>query len=427
MRPNARLENIPGDISLTWKSPILGPAVGTDNRGRSQERATAVSADVSNVQFRENSHFIHPAGPLALDHDTIEPCRLSENHHGDPVQNDETSSYIHPEANPMDPTPGQQYFIIPNTSPYPEAMDMSGVMDTELTGFGPEDIDFTQTYNVPDLLWLESTVIDLPKLDGIVASLPTPGEENILCQDRPSNNGLSADRLSRVQKAWPTKLVRPIRLIRRLWQTALQHPADNILCDGSTGSPSQSPGRSTPTGSRWNMDVNCRERLLQDSHQIFGKEESLYATPVDETSNNTPRSSTSTTDEAHFPSVEMLDMSLDLYFQRFHPSMPFVHQATFDARTAPSPVLFPMCLIGLSSLDPRGSRDFVRNEWTVSPSSLCDSSYVSPLTGSLEETCTFVPTGAYIPSPRQASTLRAYYGRGCLVACPQSCSLHLSK
>ncbi|KIW62999.1 hypothetical protein PV04_09882 [Phialophora macrospora] len=360
--PNARLENRPGDISLTWKSPILGPALRTDNQG-SPERAAAVSGDVSNAQPKEHGHFTHTAGELALDHDTIEPCRLSENHHGEPVQNHETSHYSHPQANLMNPTTGQEYFTIPNASPYPEEMDMSGVMDGELTGFDPDDIDFTQTYHVPDLLWLESTIIDLPKLDNLVTSLPTPGEDHTSCQDRPSINALSAERLSRVQKAWPTKLVRPIRLIRRLWQTALQHPADNILCHCRTEPPGHSPERITLTSSRWNMDASCRERLLQDSHQIFGKDESLYATPVDQSS-GTPGSSTSTTDEAHFPSVEMLDMSLDLYFQRLHPSMPFVHRATFDARTAPSAVLFPMCLIGLSLLDPRGSRDFVRNEWT---------------------------------------------------------------
>ncbi|ETI25567.1 hypothetical protein G647_02341 [Cladophialophora carrionii CBS 160.54] len=369
-RPNARRVNNPGDISLTWKSPILGPALRTDNRER-PEPVIAAGGDVSDVQSKENARCTRTVRDLAPDGDTIEVSRLSENHHGRMMQDNETSqpahlphehNLIHPQADTMTPTIGQQYFTIP-ISPYPEDMDMSGEMSAELGGFDTGDIDFTQTYNAPDLLWLESAIINLPKLDSVVPSLPTPGEDHELCQDQLSNHGLSADRLSRVQKAWPTKLVRPIRLIRRLWQTALQHPADNILCHDSTESPSQSPQRSNLTGSRWNMDASCRDRLLQDSHKIFGKEESPYAIPVDQTS-NTPQSPLSMTHEAQFPSVEMLDMSLDLYFQRFHPSMPFIHQATFDARSAPSAVLFPMCLIGLSSLDPRGSRDFVRTEWT---------------------------------------------------------------
>ncbi|OCT47079.1 hypothetical protein CLCR_02240 [Cladophialophora carrionii] len=369
-RPNTRRVNNPGDISLTWKSPILGPAPRTDNRER-PESIIAAGGDMSDVHSKENARCARTVGDLAPDGDTIEVSRLSENHHARMMQDNETSqpahlpqehNLIHPQADIVTPTIGQQYFTIP-ISPYPEDMDISGEMSAELGGFDTGDIDFTQTYNAPDLLWLESAIINLPKLDSVVPSLPTPGEDNELCQDQLSNHGLSADRLSRVQKAWPTKLVRPIRLIRRLWQTALQHPADNILCHDSTASPSQSPQRSNLTGSRWNMDASCRDRLLQDSHKIFGKEESPYAIPVDQTS-NTPQSSMSTTYEAQFPSVEVLDMSLDLYFQRFHPSMPFIHQATFDARSAPSAVLFPMCLIGLSSLDPRGSRDFLRTEWT---------------------------------------------------------------
>ncbi|OQV02181.1 Fungal specific transcription factor domain-containing protein [Cladophialophora immunda] len=370
MRPVVRPENNAGDISLTWKSPILGPVLRTGNR-ESQEPATAIGGGVLTVQSKENGSFICTTGALAFDHSTIEPSQLSEDHHGRPMQNDESSrtappppprehNFIHSQAQPMNPSMGQQDSMMP-LSPSLEEMDIRGILAAEMTAIDTEGIDFTQTSNGPDLLWLESTIIDLPSLNGLVTTLPTPVEDHMPCQDQISANSLSADKLSRIQKAWPIKLVRPVRLIRRLWQTALQHPADNILCHGGTGFRSQSPQITNFTGSRWNMNANCRERLLQDSYKIFGKEEFLYALPVDQS--DTPQSSTSTTYETHFPSVEMLDMSLDLYFQRFHPSMPFVHRATFDAGTTPSAVLFPMCLIGLSSLDPRGSRDFVRNEW----------------------------------------------------------------
>ncbi|KIY02054.1 uncharacterized protein Z520_02192 [Fonsecaea multimorphosa CBS 102226] len=368
-RPNAsRLENRQGDICLTWKSPILGPVLRPDGQ-ESQEPAVSVDRDRSHVQLEENHHFTCTAGALALNHDIIEPSHLSDNHQGKQVQHNGTSqaehaprehNFIHPQANNLNPAIAQQGLTIP-ASPYLEEMDLNGMMGAELTGFDTEDIDFTQNSNAPDLLWLESTIIDLPNLNGLVTDLPTPIEEHMSCQGPLPNPSLSTDRLSRVQRAWPTKLVRPIRLIRRLWQTALQHPADNVLSHDGTEPRSQNPHQSNLTGSRWNIDASCRERLLQDSHKIFGKEGSLYAIPVAQS--DTPQSSTSTTYETNFPSVETLDMSLDLYFQRFHPSMPFIHQATFDARTTPSAVLFPMCLIGLSSLDPRGSRDFVRNEW----------------------------------------------------------------
>ncbi|OAL30876.1 hypothetical protein AYO20_08569 [Fonsecaea nubica] len=360
MRPNSRPENRPGDISLTWKSPILGPPLRSDNLA-SHGPNNPVSGNTTNVQFKGNGHLL-AAETVRLNHEIIEPSQLSGNHRSQSVHNNGTSQRENSQAKPTEPPIGHQGLAMP-ASPYPEDMDIPDMMEGGMTDFNAEDIDFTQTSNAPDLLWLEST-IDLPNLESLIATLPTPVDDHLSCQDQPLTKGLSSDRLRRVQKAWPSKLVRPIRLIRRLWQTALQHPADNILCHGVNESRAQSQGSAqhkNPSGSRWHMDTSCRDRLLQDSDKIFGKEESLYTMLVDQ--GDTPQSSTSTTYDTNFPSVEMLDMSLDLYFERFHPSIPFVHQATFDARTTPSAVLFPMCLIGLSALDPRGSRDFVRREW----------------------------------------------------------------
>ncbi|OAG38104.1 hypothetical protein AYO21_07694 [Fonsecaea monophora] len=360
MRPNSRPENRPGDISLTWKSPILGPPLRPDNLA-SQPPNNPVGGNVTSVQFRGNGHLCSEE-TVRLNHETIEPSQLSENHRSQSVHNNGTSQMDISQAKPTEPLISHHGLAMP-ASPYPEDMDMPDMMEGGMTDFNTEDIDFTHTSNAPDLLWLEST-IGLPNLENLIATLPTPVDDHLSCQDQPLTKGLASDRLRRVQKAWPSKLVRPIRLIRRLWQTALQHPADNILCHEVNESRAQSQGppqHEYPSGSRWHIDASCRDRLLQDSDKIFGKEESLYTMLVDQ--GDTPRSSTSTTYDTNFPSVETLDMSLDLYFERFHPSIPFVHQATFDARTTPSAVLFPMCLIGLSALDPRGSRDFVRREW----------------------------------------------------------------
>ncbi|KIW84757.1 hypothetical protein Z517_00145 [Fonsecaea pedrosoi CBS 271.37] len=360
MRPNSRPDNRPGDISLTWKSPILGPPLRPDNLA-SQPPNNPVGGNVTRVQFRGNGHLCSEE-TVTLNHETIEPSQLSGNHRSQSVHNNGTSQMDISHAKPTEPLISHHGLAMP-ASPYPEDMDIPDMMERGMTDFNAEDIDFTHTSNAPDLLWLEST-IDLPNLENLIATLPTPVEDHLSCQDQPLTKGLASDRLRRVQKAWPSKLVRPIRLIRRLWQTALQHPADNILCHGVNESRAQSQGpprHDNPSGSRWHMDASCRDRLLQDSDKIFGKEESLYTMLVDQ--GDTPQSLTSTTYDTNFPSVETLDMSLDLYFERFHPSIPFVHQPTFDARISPSAVLFPMCLIGLSALDPRGSRDFVRREW----------------------------------------------------------------
>jgi hypothetical protein len=53
-------------------------------------------------------------------------------------------------------------------------------------------------------------------------------------------------------------------------------------------------------------------------------------------------------------------MSISLYFRRFHPALRFVHQATFGAKSTPSSLLLPTCLIGLSILNPGGADEFIR-------------------------------------------------------------------
>src|SRR5258706_203769 len=39
---------------------------------------------------------------------------------------------------------------------------------------------------------------------------------------------------------------------------------------------------------------------------------------------------------------------------------PLLHKATFDANSTPSWLLLPICLIGLSILNPGGAEDFIR-------------------------------------------------------------------
>lgn len=171
----------------------------------------------------------------------------------------------------------------------------------------------------------------------------------------------------RVQQVWPRRRATAVvRLIRNMWRSAIKHPAANLF---SCGSAAELMAQNT-TGSRWNMDDICRSRLISDCERTLLTAESYsgqvtapgsphISTPleheigVDGLSPQAPRDT--------FPSTEMLNMSIDLYFRRSHPVIPFVHQATFDARTTPSSLLLPICLIGLSILNPGGTEGFIRN------------------------------------------------------------------
>lgn len=173
-----------------------------------------------------------------------------------------------------------------------------------------------------------------------------------------------------VQQAWPRRRASPvIRVIRTMWRCASEHPADNFFSLGPATTPLGTMNRDR-SRSRWNMDDECRTRLISDCETNFLPAES-YTGGV--TAPGSPHiSEPFQSDEVeleglspeeprlNFPSTEMLDMSIDFYFRRFHPVLPFLHHATFDAKTTPSSILLPMCLIGLSTLNPIGAENFIR-------------------------------------------------------------------
>lgn len=225
----------------------------------------------------------------------------------------------------------------------------------------PTDYDF----NFPTIyealnVWLTPTAMAENDI------LPSPIQEKYPQCPRTSD-ARSLELSKRVQKAWPRRRASAVILaIRNMWRRAAQHPADNLFSNG--GADLQAPSNSAKT-SRWNMDDECRSRLISDCETILlpaekysggftapGSPRISVAPEQDvEVEGLSPQSPTLT-----FPSTETLDMSLGLFFRRFHPVLPFLHQATFDAKSTPSSMLLPMCLIGLSILNPGGTEDFIR-------------------------------------------------------------------
>ncbi|KAI1619295.1 hypothetical protein EDD37DRAFT_217809 [Exophiala viscosa] len=244
------------------------------------------------------------------------------------------------------------------TSEQPASFDFRDV-DFDL----PADYDF----NFPTLyealnVWLTPTA--MTENDIILSPSPTQARSlPSMC----TSNSRSLELSKRVQKAWPRRRASAVVLaIRNMWRRAAQHPAYNLF--SSSGTNAETMHNSTKT-SRWNMDDECRARLMSDCDTVLLPAEKYsggFTAPGSphisvtqeqdvEVEGLSPQSPTLT-----FPSTETLDMSLGLFFRRFHPVLPFVHQATFDAKTTPSSMLLPMCLIGLSILNPGGTDDFIR-------------------------------------------------------------------
>ncbi|KIV88890.1 hypothetical protein PV10_08521 [Exophiala mesophila] len=154
------------------------------------------------------------------------------------------------------------------------------------------------------------------------------------------------ERFSRVQKCWNPRPGRVHRIMSVLWKELADSPLDNLF--------SESPNAvdDFKTSTNWGLDVDCRLRLRDQ-----------FRTPAPSVWHS-PRLQPSTEDippleDNEFPPAEILDIALGLFFRRFHPTVPFIHFATFSVRNTPSPMLFAMCLIGLSILGTTGATRFV--------------------------------------------------------------------
>jgi hypothetical protein len=134
-------------------------------------------------------------------------------------------------------------------------------------------------------------------------------------------------------------------------------------------------------GSRCGFNIECRKRL-QKFFGSFADERAHHGTvntdsPV---SLDSPAESQRSVAQgnniaeglhshlAKLPPAEILDMSLDLYFRHWHPLLPFVHIPTFSPQSIKDHMLFIMCLIGLTIINTRGARAFVRLATAVSQS-----------------------------------------------------------
>ncbi|KAJ3532208.1 hypothetical protein NM208_g8543 [Fusarium decemcellulare] len=206
-------------------------------------------------------------------------------------------------------------------------------------GLGPIPLpnDLQLSFNVMDCLDFGDSNLPL--------SLPAMDMESTSID--PSSSGLmavSTGQMKQIRRVWSRQRPKiPTRLIKRLWNRVVHHKADNIFAIPLASSHTPDPSTSdNPQTSRISMDEQCRSRLVQ------------YCKDLDDSS-----TSSSPAPDITFPVVEILDSSLDFFFQFFHPILPFMHKSTFDAKNTPSSLLLAMCLVGLSYLDRVHTRAFV--------------------------------------------------------------------
>lgn len=323
-----------------------------------------------NIHPPERSEYVH------IDHDTnlrVADTSMSV-HQERPLfaQSASTEEHQRP-LQPADvPQPGAfARYPMPTTTPgYPEA-PRTLEQSFSATGWYPDLEGFGENpYSSQDPF---PTLAGSDAFDFMDAFDPIhlPNRTPVLSpSSQRSNDDIPDKRFEKLKRCWPNRRDDAIRLMRTLWQDVVSHTEKNLFSQPLH--PPRVPDDHRRSGSRWGLDEECRNRLQRDCGYPFSTED---LSPARRNSNNridhgpstggpvpeSPYSSHSTASTAiNFPSAEILDMSLDLYFRRFHSLIPFIHVPTFDAKSTPSSMLFSMCLIGLTMLNTDGATKFVR-------------------------------------------------------------------
>ncbi|TXC02109.1 hypothetical protein FocTR4_00015739, partial [Fusarium oxysporum f. sp. cubense] len=145
--------------------------------------------------------------------------------------------------------------------------------------------------------------IDGPDLDSSGFPYLIPTIDTTSCSQKSRSGGLmtiSASQMQKVQRIWSRqrpKVLTPIN--SRLWDAVIKHNADNIFT-----TPQQSVNLEDYQSLGRNLDQACRNRLIRYCNDLDGS-----------------CGSSATTDKTAMLSVDLLDSSLDFYFQFFHPKL----------------------------------------------------------------------------------------------------------
>ncbi|KAJ5192170.1 hypothetical protein N7449_008312 [Penicillium cf. viridicatum] len=159
---------------------------------------------------------------------------------------------------------------------------------------------------------------------------------------RTSNNSydMSDERFAELASLWLRKPERPWQLMHTLWTAVAAHGGNNIL--------SEAPDKTFPlnlipspaSDTRGEVDDDRRSSIVEEYRAASSLGRRI------------PK-------ELRFPTAPTLEICIDLYFRRFHPLMPIIHEPTFCLNDTPNFIVFPICLIGLHSLHPIRTRSFV--------------------------------------------------------------------
>jgi hypothetical protein len=121
----------------------------------------------------------------------------------------------------------------------------------------------------------------------------------------------------------------------------INFPGDNICTDPSSSKSSPSLSVGDQDESKWGLDEDKRLHLMHE----------CMTSDFDGNLSDRPAGSS-------FPTTRLLNIGLDSAFRQPHSVLVFIHRATFSARSTSNSIVFPLCLLGLATLESREAKEY---------------------------------------------------------------------
>jgi hypothetical protein len=264
----------------------------------------------------------------------------------------------------------------PENAPYPNkygrTSSIASQTNESLNSWSNIDnIDWQSTPNTLGT-WNCMAAIEFNELNIPTATFPISPKGECRPPYSHSEDDISDERFTRIERLWPTRRSCPPRLIHPLWRHVIACRAYNLFLSTNESEKCLAPRSESSCDSRWGLGLGCRQRLVDYcgslpeprrrlSVAVYSENAKDAQTISGSTSSSSSSCSSASDDSTYisFPLREVLDMSFDFYFRRFHVLMPFIHRPTFTANLALSSLVLPMCMIGLTILDSEGAKAFV--------------------------------------------------------------------
>lgn len=194
--------------------------------------------------------------------------------------------------------------------------------------------------------WMNEPVEFPSRLPNLEFPLLNPPSPHAGCTN--NDGSISNEVLTKVQQQWPMRVSDASKPRSSLWHALWRCEARNLITDSATD----------PLAVPILVSSNTKWRLHHDTRQRMD----IYI--------NSPAQSASDpefwTSGVALPSIDVLDIGLQLFFRHFHVLLPFVHTPTFCPNTAPTAILLSMCLIGFHILNTRGTNPLLSQLMSVS-------------------------------------------------------------